>query len=188
MIRLLGLGLIAALFISGCSVLEPYMNTEDSSAPSAASVPLFSDDFEGGTNQWTFSEGWTYAEDAGNHYFEAGPQNRRFQDDLALQTPLDLSGTTNPVLRYRSAYELTQGASGHVQVSADNGATWVDVQALTDSTDLAWVDQEIDLSDFAGQTILLRFHYEWIDLAAGGPFGNTLPSRLWRVDDVRVEG
>jgi hypothetical protein len=168
-------------------VLESYMNMDQSTAP-GGTTPLFSEDFEGGTGQWTFSKGWQLYEDAGNHFFEAGPGNRRFQDDLALQIPLDLSGTASPVLRYRSAHDLTFASSGRVQVSADNGATWVDMQTLSDSTDLAWVDQEIDLSAFVGQTILLRFHYEWIDISRPPMPGMTTPARQWRVDDVRVEG
>ncbi|MBN1562912.1 MAG: hypothetical protein JXA10_03690 [Anaerolineae bacterium] len=162
------------------------MTVEDLLSPADA-TPLFSDDFEGDVSQWTLSEGWQYRDEAGNHFFEARPGNRRFQDDLALSTPIDLTGSASPVLRYQSAHGLTRGASGRVQVSVDEGATWTDVQVLEDTTDLAWVEQTVDLSAFAGQTILLRFHYEWIDLATGGPFGNTLPSRVWRVDDVRIE-
>ena len=153
----------------------------------SGTTPLFSDDFESDTRQWTFSEGWQHYADGGNHFFEAGPQNRRFMDDLALQTPIDLNGSVTPVLRYRSMHDLTFASSGRVQVSSDNGVTWTDVQTLNDSTDLGWVDQEIDLSAFAGQTILLRFHYEWIDMSRP-PTAGAFPSRLWRVDDVRVEG
>ncbi len=172
------------LSLSGCDILESYINMDQPA--STTSTPLFSDDFEGDVSQWTITKGWQILEDTGNHFFEASPGNRRFLDDLALQTPLDLSGAVNPVLVYRSMHDLTFASSGRVQISADGGTTWIDVQIVNDSTDLIWVEQTIDLSAFAGQTILLRFRYEWVDVSRPPMAGATKPARLWRVDDVRV--
>jgi len=121
--------------------------TERSSRRNHTDDIIFSDDFEGGF-QWTTHDltadpgAWhidTYNAygGSGHSWWCADPQLGGYRDDwyMTLDTPpIDLSGTTNPVLCFQSRYycENPAGATNpwdgwdgmNIRVSTDNGITW----------------------------------------------------------------
>ena len=105
---------------------------------------------------------------------------RANQSDMNLTREIDLTGVESATLNYAVSYSIERGYDfGYVLVSTDNGESWQTLisdnmqgeqvhdnpneSALTDRfyTGLkrAWIEESIDLSDYAGQTILIRFQY-----------------------------
>ena len=106
--------------------------------------------------------------------------------DSRLTREFDLSALTSATLRFRVSFETEIGWDyGYVAASADGGKTW---QALPgaqtsdyDPVGMAygpgytgdsagWLDEEIDLTPFAGSKVLLRFEYISDDAAHGRGF------------------
>ena len=95
--------------------------------------------------------------------------------DSRLTRPLDLSDTPDATLSYEVWYELeTDWDYAYLQVSTDDGETWEILEtAHTSSTDPLgnsfgpgytgesneWLLETIDLSEYSGQRVLLRFQY-----------------------------
>jgi hypothetical protein len=114
---------------------------------------------------------------SGAHMWWSGRAN---QSDMNLTREIDLTGVESATLNYAVSYSIERGYDyGYVLVSTDNGESWQTLvsdnmqgeqihdnpneSALTDRfyTGLkrAWIQESIDLSDYAGQTILIRFQY-----------------------------
>ncbi|MEW6718250.1 MAG: choice-of-anchor J domain-containing protein [Chloroflexota bacterium] len=114
---------------------------------------------------------------SGQYMWWSGRAN---QSDMWLTRELDLSGVGTATLNYSVFYSLEKGYDfAYVLVSTDGGETWQSLvtenmqgdkesddpgdQALTErfytSRTNEWVNENVDLSEFAGQKILLRFQY-----------------------------
>jgi immune inhibitor A len=120
--------------------------------------------------------------------------------DTTLTRPLDLTGATNPVLTFKTWFDVERWYDwGYVAVSMDGGATWEALpgqQTTTDDpvlaaygpgysgksgggADAAWVDERVSLAKFAGMKILLRFEY----VTDGATHGAG-----WAIAEFAVEG
>jgi hypothetical protein len=95
-----------------------------------------------------------------------------------LAGPLDLTTAASARLRLRSW--LAEGAANAavIQVSL-NGADWVTVYAVPAAD--AWLPVEVDLTGFAGTSLLVRGLVD--QRGAGGRY----VTDVWRIDDVTVE-
>ena len=128
-------------------------------------------------------------------------------DQRLVSPPIDLPASGSPRLRFQNRQQMESAAAGCydgaiLEISTDDGSTWTE---LADSrigfrphdgpiadgfnNPLAgspawcgdprgWQDYMIDLTDFAGETVRLRFRVA-TDQSIGGRDG-------WLVDDVRV--
>ena len=106
--------------------------------------------------------------------------NRADGMDSTLTRELDLTGVPAATLQFRTWYEIEQDYDYlYVMASADGGQTWVTLPGTSTTSENPtgnslgdgythssgggdvgqWVDEQIDLSAFAGKTILLRFEY-----------------------------
>lgn len=114
-----------------------------------------------------------------------------------LTTTLDLSGVDGARLRFRAWYDVEEDYDyAYVSVSRDLGRTWTALQgSLTttanpmgnsfgagysgnsEATGGGWVEEEVDLSSFAGHVIQLRFEYVTDDGYNGRGFA---------IDDIAV--
>jgi immune inhibitor A len=100
--------------------------------------------------------------------------------DSMLTRTVDLRGATRPTLSYRTWYEIEKDYDyAYVAVSTDGGARWTTLHAPGTTnddpngtnlgngyTDLSgggrtpvWIQQEVDLTPYAGKEIQLRFEY-----------------------------
>ncbi len=100
--------------------------------------------------------------------------------DSTLTAEFDLSGLQSATLRFRAWYDIEEHWDyAYVMASTDNGGTWrilpgrhTTVEnplglaygpAFTgksgDDEEPPWVEEEVDLTPFAGEEILLRFEY-----------------------------
>jgi hypothetical protein len=99
--------------------------------------------------------------------------NRGDETEFSLTREFDLSGIESATLKYKVWYELEEFWDfAHVEVSTDSGETW-EILETTHGTDLNpnhnsygwgytgtaldWLSEEIDLTPYAGQVVLLRF-------------------------------
>jgi hypothetical protein len=92
-----------------------------------------------------------------------------------LTREFDLSDVDTATLRFRTWYEIEDGWDyGYVAVSTDDGETWTALAGNETTTydpvqgaygpgytgeSGGWVPEEVDLSAYAGEEILLRFEY-----------------------------
>jgi immune inhibitor A len=100
--------------------------------------------------------------------------------DHSMVKNIDLTGATNATLDFDAWYDIESNWDfAFVQVSTDNGATWhsLSTDQTTDVIDKdgypdiqanlpgytgnsnGWIHQTVDLSQYAGQNILLQFRY-----------------------------
>jgi len=93
-------------------------------------------------------------------------------DTTLLSRIYDLSNLVDPVIEYWRWYTNDQGASpgedrGYVEVSANNGGTWTQLEQLAGGTPLAWVRPRIPLPPTVPQTATTRFRFAVSDRGSG---------------------
>jgi hypothetical protein len=169
------------------------------STANAQSV-LFSDDFEGGTANWTMDNLWHLAAEGppclDNDSFPSGSHCMWFGDETFgcdytfawfsnhLQTvaPIPLpAGNGGILLEFWSRSEVESDTfydRRGVYVSTDSGANWTEVFRIGPALE-PWTFHSLDLSAYAGQTIDLRFTFSTVDSLGNWFIG-------WLVDDVVV--
>jgi hypothetical protein len=101
-----------------------------------------------------------------------GNYNNNQTKILFLTNPINLTSETGATISFAAKWDLENNFDYvQFQVSTDNGATWNSqcgkytnegsasqaIGQLYDGTQLEWVNEEIDLSDYIGQTIKARF-------------------------------
>jgi hypothetical protein len=114
---------------------------------------------------------------SGDYFWTTYPAD---ESDQTLTRAFDLSNTEEATLRFWSWYEIESGWDyAYVTVSSDGGSTWTPLETIY--TTLAdpqghsygpgftgnsggrdepeWVEQQADLSPYAGQEVLVRFQY-----------------------------
>ncbi|RLB22987.1 MAG: hypothetical protein DRG71_06515 [Deltaproteobacteria bacterium] len=161
----------------------------------AESAP-YSKDFEGDTSGWdtdgmwhlvddgspypnsySGSQSWWYGQDGTGNYDNGGSNSG------SLTSPPIYIPDTGYYLRFNYWYETeTQGLDYDrrcVQVSVDNGP-YSELHCLSDDGMGWWHSSPaIDLSDFAGHIIRVRFHFDTVD-----EFYNNF--RGWYIDDFEI--
>ena len=101
--------------------------------------------------------------------------NRGDSISSTLTRSLDLSGVDQATLTYRIWFGIEEDWDyGYLQVSTDEGKTWDIIEAPSTSpanpvgnsfgpgyTGFSgrWLEESVDLNAYAGQRVLLRFHY-----------------------------
>ncbi len=118
--------------------------------------------------------------------------------DTTLTYAADLTNATNPVLSFRTWYDIERWWDwGYVSASTDGGATWRALPGASTTTDdpgkqafgpgysgvsgdggdAAWIEETIPLPSYAGTKVLLRFEY----VTDGGSH-----SAGWAIRDVAL--
>ncbi len=126
--------------------------------------------------------------------------NRGDGIDTSLTYAADLASAVDPALTFWTWFDIEPWYDfGYVSVSVDGGATWEALPGTQTMTDdpvklalgpgyygrsgggdaPAWVEEQIDLSRFAGQRILLRFEY----ITDGGSHAEG-----WAIRDLHLTG
>jgi len=89
--------------------------------------------------------------------------------------------SVSPTLTYWQWVNLAN-ALGYVEISTDGGGSWQEIQSTSMQPPLTsggvWLQESIDLSAFAGQSVQIAFHF-----TSGGCCGN---AEGWYVDDVSL--
>ena len=126
--------------------------------------------------------------------------NRSDMAATSLTRAVDLREAVTAVFRFKTWYDIEDRFDyAYVAVSADDGKTWQTLPGTSTTTDnpngnnlghgftgksgggdvALWIDEEINLDDYAGKRILLRFEYVTDDAVNGVGF---------LVDDFSISG
>jgi hypothetical protein len=127
-----------------------------------------------------------------------------------LTLAADLSGVASATLNYSTYFKLSRAFGfGYVVISTDGGQTWSGLVtenmkgaepgddpydfALTDrfytvtAPGGSWVDERIDLTPYAGQTVLIRWESDSGDRDTGFAIDNICIPEIGFFDDVETE-
>ncbi len=105
--------------------------------------------------------------------------NRVDESDTRLTLPVDLTGTEKATLHYFTWYDIEElWDYAYVEVSEDGGRTWTLLETERTTREnpngnaygpgytgkslgdfAGWVEEQVDLSPYAGRAILVRFEY-----------------------------
>lgn len=194
-----GKGSLVAVVGQFGSTMQLYvrrMNEVQMNGPrcSGASLPLLSKDFE--DNSIT-SGGWTQqnvlASVPWTSFFFGGERFARITNfssgvNTACETwyispPVNLSGTTAPVLTFRTACNFsgpdleTLVSMDYDGTSAPGTATWTPLSHPLSTGGYVWVQSgELDLSPFIGPSFHLAYRYT----------GTNSSGKTWEVDDILI--
>ena len=123
-----------------------------------------------------------YGIDATNTYNNGAINAGDLTSSSAIVVPAS-PASTSLAFKYRLLTErLNPFDQASVQVSTDSGATFTTIAsngAGSIPETATWSSLTLDLSAFAGQTILLRFHFDTVDSAFNDFLG-------WQIDDVAI--
>lgn len=165
---------------------------------------LLADDAEAGTGLWTAGGGWNlsgaaHGGDFSFHDSPAGPSPVMSTTGIQTATPVDLAGYSAARLDFWTKWSIEPAYDfGTVRISTDGGASWAVLRSSLSNVasgsgvqapglfgfdaytpGLDWVRQEIDISAYAGSSVLLRF-----ELATDGADSRD----GWFLDDIRITG
>ncbi len=144
----------------------------------------FFDDFESGPGNWI--GGWHITDGEYHSEFHSltdspeGDYAPNTNDSVMAIPPLDLSEYLSVTLSFWTKYTIEESFDfGHIEVSTDNGASWIEVESYTGEQN-EWGIETIDLSGFAGEPdARIRFR-----LTSDG----ALQMDGWYIDDVSITG
>jgi murein DD-endopeptidase MepM/ murein hydrolase activator NlpD len=179
---------------SGWSTTSTFTITSETPAVLPTITPTFLEDFESGPGNWAASGKWNliddpershanshrswYYGDADKDYKDSGPNT----GDLTSPLILLPDANENYVLRfwYRAKTESTERHWDQrwVQISENGGPFQNILQLFDDPTDY-WLHPLVDLSNYSGSAIRIRFHFETLDGAFNAFEG-------WYIDDLEV--
>ncbi|MCK4353298.1 T9SS type A sorting domain-containing protein [candidate division WOR-3 bacterium] len=122
---------------------------------------MFADDFEAGSGNWQGD--WKMTDESahtGDSSFTDLP-GASYPNDTTLICELipniDLSGWLSAKLEFYTKYELEDGYDfGYVDISLNKGKSWTNIKKYT-GTQTDWGKEILDLSQFCGNSIKLRF-------------------------------
>lgn len=182
----------ANLFPLDLAPFTPSGETIHYLAPGPIGAPIslpFEEDFETSILYWSTTGSWALNDTESHSDSHASSHARisgdSFSDMLALNWPIYLATATAPELTYWTQTQLTQYETAYIEVSTDDGSTWNPVQQLTQTKNLGWTRQRINLSAYVGQQIRLRFRVEGNSCLIGDDFGCTVETKWW-LDDIQV--
>ena len=167
---------------------EDNANTPNRAISDTDNLVIGLEDFENGLEAWETDEnGWeieTGDAYSGESYVSDSPGRNYIpgaHDSLQLKMPLDLATADSAVLYFGTKYKLQPArAFGYVEVSVDNGNTWVQIGSEIAGARNSWGEKEYSLTEYAGlDSMFLRFRLQ-TDPSGGDRFDG------WLIDDVRV--
>ncbi len=169
------------LWVSAC--LCPWIPARPAN-PALPATYYFFDDLESGSGKWVLDSPWAVSTEAsfsgsnaltdspGGSYAANGNISARFA------TPVNLSAAQKPMLSFWNKYAFEANNDfGYVEVSKDGGSTWTALFYATGSQS-AWKQEQIDLAEYAGFSVLLRFR-------TATNYATNYDG--WTIDDVSVE-
>jgi len=150
--------------------------------PAGSAQILFEDDFEGAFVNWTTTGQWdlTSSQSHSPSTSLTDSPSGEYGDETLTSATLT-TGVLVPVggtLSFWHRYDIEEGWDyGYVQVSGDDGP-WNTMASYT-GLQSAWILVEIDLADYSGQEVRVRFELDT---------DYSVTEDGWYVDDVVIEG
>jgi carboxypeptidase T len=191
-------------FIVTTSSDDGYIHSDSISVIVGKSELIFADSANGGSVNWSSNDSWDVTSDAHTppNAFTDSPYGNYTAGDnntFTINQPVDLYGYRFCSLKFWTKWAIEAITDfGVIEASTDGGLSWTSVKsALSRSAssygrqtygswgydhytpELTWVEQEIDLTPFVGNQLLIRFR-----LTADGSDQRD----GWYIDDIRVIG
>jgi len=163
---------------------------------------LFTDNFEGGTSNWTLTNTWGLTTSSSKSPVNsitdspAGNYPANVNTDLVKTQSIDLSNSILANLEFWTRWDIEASWDfGQVQVSTNNGSSWASLAGSYtrpgsgkgkqpsgsigyDGTQITWVKESMDLSSYVGMSnVKLRFN-----LQSDG----SVQKDGWYIDDVSI--
>ena len=181
-----------SMTIKAIAMKEGYNNSNIATAEYTiilGAVTIFSQDWEGEMNGWTFvtvegGNAWTIAQYSGNHYAYANGYNGGVNEQWCISPAFDLNVYGNASLSFRNAKNYN---GPDVQLFFSNNyngetpatATWTELEFNKSTGSYAWAESgSIDLSTFTGDECYIGFKYTSTETEAAA----------WEVDDITLMG
>jgi hypothetical protein len=151
-------------------------------------------------NDWTSTSGWnitsakyvspptSFTDSPGGSY------SSNVTSSLKYNTQIDLTDVLGATLEFDTQWDIENDWDyGQIQISTNNGSTWTALQGLFtnpgvgtfqpngeplyDGTQLSWVHETIDISNYVNQNITIRFYFRTDGyVTADG----------WYVDNIKI--
>ncbi|MBU1097296.1 MAG: immune inhibitor A [Bacteroidetes bacterium] len=167
-------------------------------------IILFADDSVSVDSNWTISTNTSHQWENTSTSFYSSPvsitdsRNGNYKPSakisMQLKNPISLKNIARPILSFKTKFEIEKDWDyGQCLISADSGATWQSIkgqyatsavgdfqpagQYVYSGNVYEWVSEEINLSDFSGENILIKFELnsdEYFELDG------------WYLDDIRI--
>lgn len=133
-----------------------------------AQVVVFSDDFESGLGNWTYTGLWntTTAEAfSPTHCFTDSPDGNYpdfFSSEAALAVDIDLSSALDADVKIQALVDLETGFDYvYLDASTDGGVEWTNIYVFNGEGFFDWTEYTVPLGAFVGSpTVRLRFRFE----------------------------
>ena len=120
----------------------------------------FGDAFDAEETAWTPEGDWARVAVEGRGMVWTDSPEGNYGDELnmSLTSPaISLAETTNALLTFEAKHEYQWGDKARVEVSED-GENWTTVETVQRNSD--WTGYSVDLSDYDGKDVQLRFRVE----------------------------
>lgn len=162
------------------NINSTWVNHTARTAPAPIGIVFF-DDMETGTKNWDASGLWHitardsassnrvfwYGQESSGNYDTVSDGAHTRNHGYLTSREISLVGVTNPALSFMMSsqvepYDPENYDKMRVQLSEDKGITWVDLLELPD-TNMIWDLEEIDLSQYTGEIIKIRFSFSTLD-------------------------
>ena len=181
-----------SMTIKAIAMKEGYENSNIATAEYTiilGAVTIFSQDWEGDMNGWTFVtvEGikpWTIASYSGNHYAYGNGYNGGANEQWCISPAFSLNIYGNASLSFRNAKNYN---GPDVQLFFSNNydgenpatATWTELEFNKSTGSFAWAESgSIDLASFTGDECYIGFKYTSTETEAAA----------WEIDDIVLMG
>jgi len=162
-------------------------NLQIKEEPSQAAYP-FMDGMEMGPIPWFYDSPWEIVELPAEQSRSGTAPSRVWTDspnssyraggDSSLMLTIDLGAARMPLLSFWHKYSFEANSDfGYVEVRETGGSSWKRLY-FTTGTQASWVEKRVDLSEYAGKQIDLRFR-----VIADT---NGIQSDGWYIDDVSI--
>lgn len=163
---------------------------------------IFTDNFESGTNNWQLMNTWGLTSSSYNSPIysltdsPSGNYPNNANTYVISNMNIDLTQSNAAVLEFWTKWDIETGWDfAQVKVSTNNGSTWIPLKGKYtkagagkgaqpanepgyDGTQLTWVKEEMDLSNFIGYNIKLQFL-----LKSDG----SVQKDGWYIDDIVIK-
>ena len=134
----------------------------------SAQVVAFSDDFESGLGNWTYTGLWnttTSESFSPTHCFTDSPDGDYpdvFSSEATLAVDVDLSDALDADIKLMALVDLETGFDYvYLDASTDGGGDWTNIYVFNGEDMFTWTEYDIPLGAFVGsENVRIRFRFE----------------------------
>ncbi len=123
-----------------------------------AAETAFEDNFDEANDWWSADGTWARVESPGRGFIFSDSPGEEYQNEAntsLTSIPISLAPFTGSTLLFEASHALEPGYDRVLVEASRDGQTFQELHQFTDR--MGWSQHRVDLSDFDGQTVQLRF-------------------------------